>query len=777
MKKLNYLLLGLAGLTLASCSQDDLVGPAQGDGNFNITVKLPGNAYGTRALSDGKTAENLLIAVYDTQNDNAYIFEDQASFGPGELSTNVSMNLPSGKTYTIAFFAVSKAGMNLYDFDAEGKLITVDYTTNYLSADNLKDAYDCFFNVGTYTISNTSTPTTVTLSRPVGQVNWGTSDLNKAAQAADVFGANGTNIVTNITVNNAYSQFDILTGEVTGDAGSFTISGLASPASSTGSDKWAFPVQPSKYQYIAMQYLLAPQTSTVYDFTMNADNSGGASGEISNEVIVSSAPVQANYRTNIYGSLLTSSTEFTVTKDPIYTNQGFENHVADTAQALMDALQEGGYVVLNADVTLPKPNDINNTVILDLNGHTITYDGDDEGCFYINPGGNLTINGNGKVLNTKYYTPIFVDGGEVTINGGDYWAVDQTGQIVYVYEGNAYINGGSFALENMEQDKALYYPVNCEDESYRNGTAHISVSGGMFLMFDPGASPSEGSPKVNFLAEGYQSVEAVINGETWYVVVPKGVYNVPGNQASLAEMLNKASSSEEVDVYLLPGVDYSFNGVTFQDGAVINIYGESPETSQIGAYTVNPVYGYISTPNCTLNFKNIALNVGISPGNSTSMKFENAAIVTFENCYINGEYHAVSGNQTFNDCTFNFVPESTTDGKRYNAWVEGGTANYENCTFNNTQARGILVYNGSANSPAPDLNVTGCSFYAAETKDNGAVEIHSQNFTGGGTLTISNSTCSPNFEMGIWHEIGANDATTTTYTVTVNEKTVQTGSN
>lgn len=66
----------------ASCSSELDAPAAEGDGNVNFTVTLPGTP-GTRAFSDGLTAENLQVAVYDvTDPDNVVLAttKEQSTF-------------------------------------------------------------------------------------------------------------------------------------------------------------------------------------------------------------------------------------------------------------------------------------------------------------------------------------------------------------------------------------------------------------------------------------------------------------------------------------------------------------------------------------------------------------------------------------------------------------------------------------------------------------------------------------------------------------------------
>ena len=332
MKKFNYLILGLAGLTMASCSNDDLQAPG-GDGNFKVTVKLPGDL-ATRAMSDGLTADKLQVAVYDANNGNALVTTADAEFG-NALETTVYLNLTNGKTYNIAFFAQSEASMptegvensGVYVFDAAAKTMTVHYE-NMLSDNNLADDYDCFYQLhNTGVVSNSNLGATVTLYRPVAQINWGTDDLDEdAIKDQGAFGNNGEYILTNLTTT-AYTTLSLLDNDVTGDPEPVEIKALAAPVNEV------FPVyipetvtdpttgettEVNSLKYVAMQFVLAPKDVALFDLNLDINNGGNKKvQEITNDIVtVHSAPLQANYRTNIYGSLLTNPNVFTVVKDP-----------------------------------------------------------------------------------------------------------------------------------------------------------------------------------------------------------------------------------------------------------------------------------------------------------------------------------------------------------------------------------------------------------------------------------------------------------------------------
>jgi phage-related protein len=81
---------------------------------------------------------------------------------------------------------------------------------------------------------------------------------------------------------------------------------------------------------------------------------------------VGSVPVQRNYRTSIYGNLLTSNVDINVEIKPEY------NEPAHELDALHKAALNGGTITLTEDVELTTPLEVVSNLVIDLNGKTIT---------------------------------------------------------------------------------------------------------------------------------------------------------------------------------------------------------------------------------------------------------------------------------------------------------------------------------------------------------------------------------------------------------------------
>ena len=184
-------------------------------------------------------------------------------------------------------------------------------------------------------------------------------------------------------------------------------------------------------------------------------------------------------------------------------------------------------VRLTSDTTVAEGFQLAANVNLDLNGHTLTYTGDDV-LFRVN-GGNLTINGSvaGSKIYTNPTTPgeggngyvaLVKEGGVVTFNGGIYEAVVSC-TIAQAIKGTVNVNGGKFSvyMDNAEWNDAngnARYLLNCTDAAWKDGSAKIVVNGGEFYKFNPKNNAAEGA-NTNFVAPGYKVVEA----DGWYTVV------------------------------------------------------------------------------------------------------------------------------------------------------------------------------------------------------------------------------------------------------------------
>lgn len=305
MNKLSILFLTAAGLTLASCSQDDINNSnVGGDARISFELKLP-DGYKTRGMGDGLAATDLRVLVYDAENNTyEFTYEGDGAFNE-EGGATVNLQLVSGKSYKFVFFATSSTALDeqspVYDLDGPNQTLTVNYE-NMTSAGNSEDAYDCFYTTYAATEVGAGTITVpVELTRPVAQINWGADDV---ADVAETYGMDGAFIESRLTIN-AYTTLNLFTGDVTDMKENVMLPPFTIPSGS-------YPAGVSGVTYVANQYVLVPASNNNSNLELwisNAGNPSNTTGPYDSVTIsVESAPIEANYQTNIYGPLLTDPT-------------------------------------------------------------------------------------------------------------------------------------------------------------------------------------------------------------------------------------------------------------------------------------------------------------------------------------------------------------------------------------------------------------------------------------------------------------------------------------
>ena len=139
-----------------------------------------------------------------------------------------------------------------------------------------------------------------------------------------------------------------------------------------------------------------------------------------------------------------------------------------------------------------------------LNGHNVACGLNSSSSILVRGSAHIEVNGPGAIVNNSDSYGLWVSGGTVDIYGGDWSAYTHT---LYCEKGAINVYGGTFTC--LSEDKK--YTLNCLDANYSNGTAKITVYGGIFYGFNPEASMSEPGSPVSFLAEGKRAIEIDTN--------------------------------------------------------------------------------------------------------------------------------------------------------------------------------------------------------------------------------------------------------------------------
>ncbi len=228
----------------------------------------------------------------------------------GKPTATITVSLVKDKQYDIYCWAQSYSttdgSTGPYTWDATKKTISISYIDVPEGQDKgtTMNAYaeerDAFFAKKEYTSNGGGT--TIPLYRPFAQINVGTNDVKQFENAGGVGGYG-------ITIDNVAKVLNLGTGMA--DASSVAQNVEVATAAAKGNattGETAFPVQPATYRYLAMAYVLpgdATSNKANVNVQLNANNN-------SDFAEYTQVPIQMNYRTNIYGALLTNPEVFNV---------------------------------------------------------------------------------------------------------------------------------------------------------------------------------------------------------------------------------------------------------------------------------------------------------------------------------------------------------------------------------------------------------------------------------------------------------------------------------
>ena len=485
MKRCFYsMMAAMALLLLSACSSDDEL--SQGNGNealVSFNVELSGGMQ-NKAISDGTTAKNLTVHVFD--ENGTYLSELDKTVELNEKKKSVSINLVKGKTYSFLFWASVNKENSPYSFGVDGKTITVDY--NDAKAND--ESRDAFLGVVKNKAVEASFEENVTLKRPFAQINFLTDDIADA-------GKNGLTIDENthssITLSKVATTLNPFTNTVGGFTEAEVIFGEAAiPALSETVTMGSAP-DAKTYNYLGTAYFLVPaegenpnagkDQAMLNSATLKIKDINGEGLKVEN------VPVQWNYRTNIYGSLLTATGNFNVTIVPDYDgshNQEVKTKQVTTVDQVDEAIQSGATEVIvteapkkDATITIPKVFEQDNETAVSISipatTAAITIEEDTQEVqsapkevtitapttsnLTINlPNSTVTLNGESYTTDNTLIIPEGVKVENLTVNRGN---VEIYGDLaVKVAKGSGYKGTIIYFISTVEQLRALATEVN-----------------------------------------------------------------------------------------------------------------------------------------------------------------------------------------------------------------------------------------------------------------------------------------------------------------------------
>ena len=649
-----------AMLLATSCEKGlDEVATVNETATVSIQVKTPEIA--TRAYSDGTTATQLQYAVYAEEDDVTTYLEDLTVTDAEmeNLGASVKLDLVTGNTYTVVFWAAAENAP--YTFIPADHKIVVNY--NGVSNDEARDA---FYAHHTFTVNGAQNEV-VELKRPFAQINVGTSDYTKAEKA-------GLEVKeSKFVANNVYSTLDLKSDAV------------SNPVNATFN--WAeiaktevFPYDSETYKYMAMNYVLVSADQELVDVEFSYRKEDGAKEYTRT---VGSVPVQRNFRTNIFGKLITSQVDINITINPAY------DEPAKEPSALYHAAAFGGEYTLTEDVVLPSTLNVQANMSINLNGKTMT------GAINLAEGVSLSVE-NGAIVNTDNTINGITSNGNLTLNNVE---VTSARHAVRIESGKVVINGGIYKVDPVS--KSTLYALNIGDA---NTVADVTINGGEFIgpkgtMADSGSAVAVKAGSTLVINGGKYS------GGKSKTVTNKGDLTINGgsfDQAPAAEWLVEGTDTVLKDGFyvVVPQIVADLFDVT--EATTITM----TEDLNVAAGTTIQTYGATAPITIEGDGKSIVSVAesandfqwsGTIPAMSTVFSSEDGSLVTVNNLTFEGTMsalmlgHYVDSNSNWYNTELNNVNVINTEVVSFSENIAPAVCVYGKATLNNCNVYGTTL--------------------------------------------------------------------------------------
>ena len=777
-------------LSTASCSDEQFAGDLTG-GETTVTfnAQLPAGLQ-TRVAGDGKTATTLSYAVYEQGETTPVITsEDEVTFV--NRHATLSLKLAKGKTYDFLFWADSYEkddAENPYDVDFATQTLTVNYD-NALSNDESRDA---FFGTANVTVKG-AVSENITLKRPFAQLNIGTNDMEDAKASL-----NTEALKSSVKVLGIFSSMNLMTGGVSNSV-EVTFGSSAIP-------KEKFTVGDNEYDYLALNYLLVSDQKGLVNCEFTYTD-----GATTDTRTIDNVPVQRNYRTNIFGSLLTGSVDLGITIEPDFNTPDFGvaapwdgKTVTEPKQTETDILISSPAEWVWLKTHSRNGKNIKLTANLDFGGFEVkgiaapaVFDG--QGYIMSNmvllPGGSDYSNGlfqgdatfgDVTVKNVTfenitaecsdpehgYVGVVFGDlqDGNLTLENvhvkdADLCGVQSVGGLV-----GFVASGKTVSINNCSVEGGYIHNYPVADESgyvaglvgRPVGTVHVTASEVKDTQIRGYYASRRGETTIAAVVGGQETVDGVT--VTNVTVKKTQIDAVASNTGELI-----AALAENKENIVLKAGEYELGGATF-GASKVNIVGDDREKSVV------KVSKSIYADGKTINLKNLTYSVpeGLTYDEFNFAFIHRAAGFNMEGCVIaDGRLRINVSKSVIDNCQFNVSTSNGFDG--YALFYYGNNnseVTVKNCTFN-TAGKAIVVY--SEGPCKYNLDVNDCVFTSDASTDKAAIQMHTE-WGISGTLDIKNSTATgfAAVHNGLWNEL--NNSTkkpTTEFAVTVDGVKVQ----
>ncbi len=644
-------------LAWGACTSDETLMTSGEEINAEFNISLP-EGIATKAISDGLTAVYLTYAVYRV-NDN----EEQKLMSSVVQSnclvkrqTTVNIPLTTGQDYKIVFWA--DAGPDSpYTIDLEASTMTMDYATESSLAANDENR-DAFYAVVELTkVDGQTKSQSATLSRPFAQLNFGTDDLQRPIVASNA-------PVADITFSvkmpaGLATTLSLIDGTVSGA----TENVITFSAQGTPNDP--FPVD--GYSYAAMNYILcgannAEEKEVLSDPVAFTASHAGLGDDV--VCTVYNVPLQRNFRTNIYGSLITSPTAYEVEIEPYYDDKyhyilykGEWYPLYDTEEEILAAIAAGGYVGLGCDVEVTGGLVLSKSASIDLNGYTLTVD-------------TLSTTADLRIVNGSIETSTALtatDSTTLTLDSVSVVCETEEGYYTYAVYGDSC---SKIVVTDSEVSMTCSYPSNQKARTYGvYGLGNVEVTNSAITVVSCGTGDYP-LPPMGIYAYGGDSL--VVRNCTINVSAVTGEKFINSPATAIYAGATVYSCIEDCNIYVVSncyayGVQVGNTGPTDIKNCYIDCFCDVTQAGVKAGITLN------QSARC----------VTLHPSSSLSLNVtvDNCQLIGRQNSLYNGKPTAIlmHANNSSSKC---YVKNGTTtnitteysEGTAYDVWTNSSTS-------------------------------------------------------------------------------------------------------
>ncbi len=679
-----------------SCSKDEL-DVVQSGNEAQVTFNLgTEGGIATRAISDGKSADVLVYAVFDKDGNRLSKIDAVRKTGVTFPITE-SITLAKGQTYKVAFWAQDE-DCEAYTVSDDMK-VTVNYANDKNKGNN-DETRDAFFKTVEFTVTG-STSIDVELKRPFAQINVG---VNKADWDAAV--ASGITISeSKVVIKNAATSINLLDGTVSGEqVVEYDFAAIPTDPATLEVDvnRDGTIGDDEKYKYLSMSYILTSAEKTTLEsdglqFTFSPENGE----DIVFDEGLHAVPVQRNWRTNILGKLLTGDIQFNIVIDERFDDDyNYPDFDEVTNGVKYDAATKTYYLYsvdglkwLSTETNTNNKNFEGHTVKLtsdvDMNGISFEPIGKATAFLGTFDGGNNTIS-NLTITGTEKSVGLFANArtvknikmSNVNITGSDYVGAI-VGYGICTKVENCHVDGGTITANVLNKDGGakvggiVGYLTSQPDAWVKDcSVKNVTVKGyrdvggiaGMAQLIDGEcyvdnvsidnvtviadmiAEYAESGKEANAGAVVGRNENATISNERKNNVTVN-VYKVDGNTATVGTADGLIAGLEQgFDVVLAEDVKidpagmsnaYGTTGINVKNGQTIDGDGNTLDVKGAGGTWdsgINTTGGLIKNLTVTGSFRGIFIN-----HNST-----HSEKVVLENVIIDGTTYTISCDQGLN---------------------------------------------------------------------------------------------------------------------------------